>query len=104
MATGTCRSCGYVPVAFDAKRCPQCAERNPNPGMIDRAVRMGAKIGAVGGVVFGTVYFGWIYLGLGEVRAMFAILGAIFSLIGGTIIGFAIGFGVGLISKLFGTK
>ncbi len=44
MKTGTCKFCGYTPVAFDAERCPQCNGLWPNPGM-------GQKLSWVFGII-----------------------------------------------------
>lgn len=32
--TGKCSACGYEPVATDARTCPKCGKKDPNPGSI----------------------------------------------------------------------
>jgi hypothetical protein len=55
-AVGSCRVCGYEPVAFDARNCPQCAASNPNPGIANRCVGRGVVLGLVGGILLGGVW------------------------------------------------
>lgn len=59
MATGSCRACGYTPVAFGALACPRCAAQNPNPRVWERFAGRGMLIGLAGGAVVGGV-LGWM--------------------------------------------
>lgn len=57
--TGSCSACRYEPVAFDARDCPHCGARNPNPGVGNRFAGRGMLIGLFAGVTVGAVA-GWL--------------------------------------------
>ena len=93
MATGKCRHCGSEPVAFDAKQCPHCGGKDPNPGTLSRFIGFGLLggllLGGFGGALWGA--FGGLPGG-GVVAAIvgflgFALVGCLVGLIGGPIIG-----------------
>jgi hypothetical protein len=56
---GRCSACEYSPVAYDARTCPRCGLKNPNPGLgnriVGRGVLLGATVGAMIGLVAGAV-------------------------------------------------
>jgi hypothetical protein len=58
--TGSCRACGYRPVAYDADYCPACAAKNPNPGVVNRVV---GRAMLLGGLACGLVGATWGYFG-----------------------------------------
>lgn len=66
MPVGECKTCGHTPVAMDARYCPKCGERDPNPNMFWGNVILGAI-----GVALGFILLFWI---LGKIEAFFSSL------------------------------
>jgi hypothetical protein len=88
-ATGSCSTCGYAPVAFNASACPRCGASNPNPGVFTRLVGPGMLLGLFAGAVLG----GGIGYASGMPGMWFggALLGAIPGMVAGLVIGSTLG-------------
>jgi hypothetical protein len=97
-ATGLCSVCGYAPVAVDARSCPRCGARNPNPGTANRFAGPGMLYGLGAGAVVGSV-LGW-YSGGPAMALGGALLGAIPGLFAGLLVGLL----VAMVSALSGRK
>jgi hypothetical protein len=88
MATGACTTCGYSPVAIDARVCPKCGAANPNPGVGNRFGGRGALLGLVIGIVAGGA-LGYDRLTHGAAGAFGgALLGSLAGLLLGLVLGF----------------
>ena len=83
--TGSCRACGYSPVAVDARACPRCGAANPNPGIANRFVGRGMLYGLGAGAVVGAAV-GW-HSGRPGMALGGALLGAIPGLFAGMVVG-----------------
>lgn len=100
-AVGSCRTCGYSPVAFGARACPNCGGRNPNPAVCDRTAGRGMLIGLVGGFLVGGVCG---YFSDGERSLGTAVCGALVGAIPGLIVGLVVGLVLAFIAWLAGKR
>ena len=98
---GACRTCGYSPVAFGARACPNCGARNPNPGVCDRVAGRGMLIGLAAGFLLGGVGG---YFADAEHSAGGAIAGALTGAIGGLILGLIVGLMLAFVAWVFGKR
>lgn len=82
---GSCTTCGHSPVAVDARVCPRCGARNPNPGVANRFAGRGMLYGLGAGAAVGAAV-GW---DSGHPGMTFggALLGAIPGLFAGLVVG-----------------
>lgn len=78
---GSCRECGHAPVEPNARRCPRCNARNPNPAYFSLYMGRGMLLGSVGGPIAGVV------LGLASDQENAAVIYAIVFLPAGLAIG-----------------
>lgn len=90
MATGSCSSCGYVPVARGARTCPQCGKSGPNPSLTDRCVGRGVMAGRGVGLLLGLAV-GGVFKGVPA-----AVVGALV----GSVAGLCVGLVLGLVAAL----
>ncbi len=94
--TGKCATCDYEPVAFDARLCPCCGARNPNPGPTNRYVARTVPAAALLGGLIGAVW-GYYGFALGWVGAFGGLLlGVLPGLLLGLFAGMAAGLAVWL--------
>jgi hypothetical protein len=100
VATGTCCACGYEPLAFDAKNCPRCEARDPNPGVANRYANRGTVICLVIGLVIGVV---WGYVGF-QMGWAGAVGGALLGALAGVVIGLPGSLIVATIARLRGVR
>jgi hypothetical protein len=100
-AVGSCKTCGYSPVAFGARACPHCGTRNPNPGVCDRITGRAMLIGLVGGFLVGGVLG---YCSKPEDGAVRAIAGALPGAIVGLIVGLVGGLMLSFVAWLTGKR
>jgi hypothetical protein len=99
--TGSCRACGYRPVAYDADYCPACAAKNPNPGVVNRIV---GKAMLLGGLACGLVGAAWGYFGLASGGAGGAIGGLLLGTLAGLVLGLVGGLIAGVAARLSGAR
>ena len=85
MITGSCRACGCAPIAFDARECRICGQREPNPGVVNRTVGPAMLYGFFAGAVIGGV------IAYGSDGPVMAIGGAMLGSIPGVFFGVLIG-------------
>ena len=95
---GSCRTCGYEPVAFDAPTCPCCGDKNPNPSTGSTFVGRGTFIGLLGGGLVGAV-IGLIVAGNASGAIAGFLMGCFPGILAGYIIGSLVG---GVISGMRG--
>ena len=100
VATGTCPTCGYEPLAFDAKKCPRCEARNPNPGVANRYASRGTVSFLVLGILTGTVW-GYISFQIGWAGAFG---GALVGALGGVVVGLPVSLIAAAIARLRGVR
>ena len=100
MAAGKCRHCGHQPVGFDARECPLCFRKDPNPSAESRYAGIGTLLGALTGGGGGAL---WGYLGVEHVGGAIVgfLLGALAGSFGGLIFGWLLGL---VIRMLVGEK
>jgi hypothetical protein len=99
--TGSCRACGYRPVAYDADYCPACAAKNPNPGVVNRVVGRAMLLGALAcGLVGATCG----YFGLASGGAGGAIGGLLLGTLAGLVLGLVGGIIAGVAARLSGAR
>jgi hypothetical protein len=101
VAVGSCKTCGYSPVAFGARACPNCGSRNPNPGVCDRFAGRGMLIGLVGGFLAGGVGG---YISNAEGSAAWAVAGALTGGIAGLIVGLVVGLMLAFVAWVAGKR
>ncbi len=101
-ATGKCHVCGHDPVAFDARVCPTCGARNPNPGVTNRHVAKTAPLGVGIGALIGALIGGvWGYFGF-AIGFAGAFGGALLGALPGLVLGLFLGFACGLCAHFTG--
>jgi hypothetical protein len=100
LATGKCYACGYDPVGFDALACPQCATRNPNPGVGNRYAGRGVLYGLLAGVGIGGVW-GFIGYDTGWVGAF---VGVLLGAVPGMFLGIVAGLLTAAFTRLSGVR
>jgi hypothetical protein len=88
-AAGSCRECGHSPVEPNAKRCPRCSARDPNPAYFSRYMGRGMLLGCVCGPLAGVV------AGLASKQEDAAVFYAIIFLPAGLVVGGVTGLVVG---------
>lgn len=98
---GACSACGYTPVAFDARVCPRCGLKNPNPGVANRFAGRGMLLGLAGGVLVGGVA-GFFSFGPGGPWGAFG--GALLGGIPGFVVGLVIGLVLAVVNRLAGRR
>jgi hypothetical protein len=98
--TGRCKVCGWRPVAFDARTCPECGASNPNPGAGNRYVSWTVPAGLVVGGLVGAV---WGYFGFDK-GWVGAFGGGLLGSLPGLIVGLTAGLVAGWIARLFGVR
>ncbi len=52
----SCAACGYAPVEPNARRCPRCNARDPNPHIFSRYIGRGMLCGMVIGAIVGGAF------------------------------------------------
>src|SRR5688572_8892015 len=100
-AVGSCHTCGYSPVAYGARACPDCGARNPNPAVCDRIAGRGMLIGLVAGFLVGGVCG---YFAKTEDSLVAAVCGALVGGIAGLIVGLVVGLLLSFVAWLAGKK
>jgi hypothetical protein len=100
-AVGCCNTCGYSPVAFGARACPNCGARNPNPGVCDRFAGRGMLIGLVAGFLAGAPCG---YFSKAEGSPAAAVAGALVGAIAGLIVGLIVGLMLSFVGWVAGKK
>jgi hypothetical protein len=88
-------------VAYDARSCPACAARNPNPGVVNRIV---GRAMLLGGLACGLLGATWGYFGLARGGAGGAIGGLLLGTLAGLVLGLAGGIFAGVAARLSGTR
>ena len=100
--TGSCSTCGYAPVAFDAPCCPRCFAPNKVPSLADRFAGRGMLIGSGVGALLGAA-IGWVTGGPdGDDPGAFAIGWGFLGALGGLIVGLFFGLVTTVFADVFG--
>ena len=97
-ATGKCRVCGHEPVAFDARACPKCGGKDPNPGVTNRMVGRTTVAGALLGISVGAI---WGYL---VKETVGAVAGGIIGALAGILLGLILGLVAGATAWIAGKR
>jgi MFS family permease len=100
---GSCSTCGYSPLAFDAACCPRCGGQNTCQTRLDRFVGRGMLAGILGGILLGValgVVAEWPP-GAGD-RGGAAIAGGLILAIPGLFVGLVVGLVAAVVADLTG--
>jgi hypothetical protein len=95
---GRCRLCGREPVAFDARTCPHCGGKDPNPGVTNRIVGRTTIGGALLGIAVGAI---WGYI---VKETVGAVAGGMLGALGGILLGLILGLVVGAAASIAGKR
>ncbi|MBA4186773.1 MAG: hypothetical protein C0467_02020 [Planctomycetaceae bacterium] len=94
----SCVACGFSPVEPNARRCPRCNARDPNPHIFSRYIGRGMLCGAIIGAIVGAV------LGSDKGDAGQMIFTGMICTVPGAVVGFVAGFVAALAVRLFGKQ